>query len=154
MPILVNTPCCWLFVCSHATFLFAVMQTTVVPRHSGSSRWQQALDLLMGIKARGLTPDVVSYSSAMSACDRAGEWQVNISRCLTAVPRTLVLLDCVLFCCFFSRPLLGGGWVLWLLLVSFDSAIRTVPGSTQYLHIPHCSYPTKNDLLLPPGLWV
>lgn len=31
----------------------------------------------MGIKTRGLSPDVFSFSSAMSACDRAGEWQVN-----------------------------------------------------------------------------
>ncbi|CAM9972289.1 unnamed protein product, partial [Ectocarpus sp. 8 AP-2014] len=29
----------------------------------------------MGIKTRGLSPDVFSFSSAMSACDRAGEWQ-------------------------------------------------------------------------------
>ena len=42
-----------------------------------SCRWEQALDLLMSIKTRGLTPDVVSFSSAMSACDRAGEWQVS-----------------------------------------------------------------------------
>ncbi|CAM9800577.1 unnamed protein product, partial [Ectocarpus sp. 12 AP-2014] len=38
-------------------------------------RWEQALSLLIGIKTRGLSPDVFSFSSAMSACDRAGEWQ-------------------------------------------------------------------------------
>ena len=32
----------------------------------------------MGIKKRGLAADVISFSSAMSACDRAGEWQVGM----------------------------------------------------------------------------
>lgn len=50
-----------------------------------SCRWEQALNLLAGISSRGLSPDVVSFSSAMSACDRAGEWQViNTLRCVRA----------------------------------------------------------------------
>lgn len=59
---------------------FTIQNYDHVRRSASYCRWQQALDLLMGIKRRGLAPDVVSYSSAMSACDRAGEWQVNIGR--------------------------------------------------------------------------
>lgn len=42
-------------------------------------RSDQALALLTKMESRGLTPDVVSYASAMRACDRAGEWQVRCS---------------------------------------------------------------------------
>lgn len=41
-------------------------------------RWGKALELLASIETRGLAPDVVSFTSVMSACDRAGEWQVMI----------------------------------------------------------------------------
>lgn len=43
------------------------------------TRWTQALELLARIKNRGLAPDVISFSSAMYACDRAGKWQVTRS---------------------------------------------------------------------------
>lgn len=39
-------------------------------------RWQKALELLGSIETRNLVPDVVSFTSTMSACGRAGEWQV------------------------------------------------------------------------------
>lgn len=39
-------------------------------------RWKHALELLASIEARGLSPDVISFTSTMAACDQAGEWQV------------------------------------------------------------------------------
>lgn len=37
-----------------------------------------ALELLGSIETRNLVPDVISFTSTMSACGRAGEWQVTI----------------------------------------------------------------------------
>lgn len=37
--------------------------------------WECALSLLRRMKEVGLTPDVQTYSSAISACEAAGEWQ-------------------------------------------------------------------------------
>lgn len=50
------------------------LRTSTVPDRS-----DLALALLTKMESRGLTPDVVSYASAMHACDRAGEWQVSRS---------------------------------------------------------------------------
>ncbi|CAM9832210.1 unnamed protein product, partial [Laminaria digitata] len=38
-------------------------------------RWRKALELLGSIETRNLVPDVISFTSTMSACGRAGEWQ-------------------------------------------------------------------------------
>lgn len=45
--------------------------------HALTRRWRQALGLLSKMNERGLTPDVCTYTSAMCACDRAGEWQAS-----------------------------------------------------------------------------
>lgn len=42
----------------------------------------KALELLERMGGRGLTPDVISFTSAMSACVKAGEWQVTPQRLL------------------------------------------------------------------------
>lgn len=92
----ISGPCCWC-CCPFASMYFAsynMMRRLCCERPrvgAASCRWEQALDLLMGIKTRGLTPDVVSFSSAMSACDRAGEWQVckqKLQEGQTALART------------------------------------------------------------------
>ena len=42
---------------------------------SSFSWWECSLSLLRQMKERGITPDMQTLSSAISACERAGEWQ-------------------------------------------------------------------------------
>lgn len=78
-----------------------------------ANRWQEALELLSSTRATGLVPDVVSYTSAMSACDRAGEWQVSFA---TQYDRMSV--SCALT--YLKR---------WLLRYVVQSLIYTITGS-------------------------
>ena len=36
---------------------------------------EEAVALLVTMRQRALTPDVISYNAAMSACERGGQWQ-------------------------------------------------------------------------------
>ena len=37
--------------------------------------WERALELLEEMRERGLKPDVISCSAAISACEKGGKWQ-------------------------------------------------------------------------------
>ena len=38
-------------------------------------QWQEALRLFNGMKKNGITPDVITYSATISACEKGGQWQ-------------------------------------------------------------------------------
>lgn len=72
-------------------------------------RWREALDLLVKMEARGLTPDVVTYTTLMCACDRAGEWQVSsfvlsvqardvLRKFILRLQSDISVVSCVLHC--------------------------------------------------------
>jgi pentatricopeptide repeat protein len=43
---------------------------------SKDGRWETALDLLESMTASGLTPDLVTYNSVISACGLGQQWQL------------------------------------------------------------------------------
>ncbi|CAE8591211.1 unnamed protein product, partial [Polarella glacialis] len=59
-----------------------------------ASRWQEALLLLFAARSgylSRLSPDVVTYSSAISACSRGQEWQLAVSLLRTAAEQGIAL---------------------------------------------------------------
>jgi len=51
------------------------------------SQWQQALELLAEMQAQGLEPDVITYSAAISACEKAEQWERALVL-LTTIPQS------------------------------------------------------------------
>ena len=60
--------------------------------------WEAALSLLRRMQEEGLTPDIQTYSSAISACQASGQWQraIGILRKMTRKPENNVVPN--LFC--------------------------------------------------------
>lgn len=40
--------------------------------------WRRALDLLAGMKVEGITPDILSHNSVISACAKGGQWRIGL----------------------------------------------------------------------------
>jgi pentatricopeptide repeat domain-containing protein 1 len=51
------------------------LYTMAISTCARAQRWEEALSLLAGIRARGLKPDNSAYTAAINACGQAGEWQ-------------------------------------------------------------------------------
>jgi pentatricopeptide repeat protein len=69
-----------MIACNQAEHLFQRSQTAVNGEHdedydSSVQWWECALALLRRMREENLRPDVKTYSSAISACEAAGEWQ-------------------------------------------------------------------------------
>ena len=43
-----------------------------------NSRWQRSLSLLAEMQDQGLSPNVITYSSAISACGQSYQWQMAV----------------------------------------------------------------------------
>ena len=41
-------------------------------------KWEAALQLMADLEAKALHADVVTYSAMVSACDKAGHWQMAL----------------------------------------------------------------------------
>lgn len=75
-------------------------QWRVSPKEDALSfqNWEAALSLLRRMQEQGLTPDIQTYSSAISACQASGQWQraIGILRKMTRTTDSIVVPN--LFC--------------------------------------------------------
>ena len=49
--------------------------------HGAGAQWEKAQELFELMHAQHCTPDVVTYTALISACDRGGRWDLALQVC-------------------------------------------------------------------------
>ena len=75
----------------------------------GGAEWQCAIELLDEMTERGIEPDVISYSAAISACEKGGEWQRALEL-LDAIRRRGLAPNVISYSAAISACEKGGEW--------------------------------------------
>ena len=89
-------------------------------------RWERALVLLESMRAQHIWPNVVSYSAAISACEKKGEWQQAL-QLLEAMHEHRVSPNDITFNSAISSCELYGQWLVAVDLLRLMPALQVSP---------------------------
>eukprot|EP00933_Yihiella_yeosuensis_P031303 TRINITY_DN2485_c0_g1_i2.p1 TRINITY_DN2485_c0_g1~~TRINITY_DN2485_c0_g1_i2.p1 ORF type:complete len:124 (-),score=17.26 TRINITY_DN2485_c0_g1_i2:130-501(-) len=68
-------------------------------------------------------PDAISYSAAISACEKGGQWQLALNL-LSLMPQSKIVPDAICYNAAISACEKGGQWQLALNPVVLDASVR------------------------------